>query len=402
MKSYSPYQFAFFRIILGTYLLIHFVMLIPYAPEIWSQNGLLPDPSANLTYGVFPNILNYITSSLGVSLYIGLLSILSLCFIMGFQRQLMAVLLWYAWATLFDRNNLINNPGIPYVGWLLLCCVVIPKGEALAFKTKLNKDWQMPLIIFIGAWALMAIGYSISGYDKFQSPSWRDGSAIFHLLENPLARDWWLRESLLKLPKAILKGMSWFVLFLEFAFLLFAIFKQSRKWIWLAMIGMHLGILLIIDFADLTLGMLMIHFFTFDSSWLKGKPKNSGIVYFDGVCAMCNGFINFLMSVDKEGSLQYAPLQGETANQKIEGIDLENMQSVIYQEDGINYTEFDAIIKTMSSLGGVWKLIQLTRVVPKPLRNHIYKFVAKNRYKWFGKRDSCRLPTAEDRDRLLD
>ena len=119
LKNYSPYQFSIFRIILGSYLFIHFVSLLPYAAEIWSNAGMLADPSVNLTYGVFPNLLYSISSPLGVTIYVGVLSLLSVCFILGYQRSVISILLWYGWASLFDRNNLINNPGIPYIGWLL-------------------------------------------------------------------------------------------------------------------------------------------------------------------------------------------------------------------------------------------------------------------------------------------
>ena len=264
---------------------------------------------------------------------------------------------------------------------------VIPKGEPLSItKSKSEVPWAMPAILFLGAWALMSIGYTISGIDKFQSPSWRNGTAIYHLLENPLARDWWLRDELIKLPESIIKIKTWGVLFIEMAFLPLAIFKVTRKWIWLAMIGMHLGILMIVDFADLTIGMLMIHWFTFDSNWIKAKPKQTGIVYFDGVCGMCNSFINFLISEDKSDTLQYAPLQGATAKDNVDPKFLQNLSTVVYQENGKTFSELNAIIKAVSSLGGIWKLTLIFRLVPNFIGNRIYQFVSANRYKWFGKK----------------
>lgn len=403
MKTYSPYQFSIFRIILGLYLIIHFLCLIPYAAEIWSAVGMLPDATANLTYGVFPNILSHLSSAIGVTLYVVFLSISSICFLIGFQRPIVSLLLWYGWASLFDRNNLINNPGIPYVGWLLLVCAAIPKGEPLSVtRSSTEKEWTMPYILFFGAWAIMAVGYSISGFDKFMSPSWRNGTAIFHLLENPLARDYFLRDMMATLPMGLIKIKTWSVLFIEMAFLPLAIFKLTRKWIWLAMIMMHLGILLIVDFADLTLGMLMIHWFTFDSEWLKPKPAKSGILFFDGVCGMCNGLINFLMSEDKNHALRYAPLQGETAKDKVSADYLENLNSIVYQEADKVYTESDGIIHALAAMGGIYKLALGFKLVPKFLRNSIYKVISKNRYKWFGKKEQCRMPTLEEREKLLN
>ena len=403
MKSYSPYQFSIFRIILGLYLCFRFVYLIPYAPEIWSNQGLFPDPALNLTYGIFPNILYVLDSPLEVRIFVGLMSFLSFCFLIGFQRPVISLLLWYGWVCLFDRNNLISNPGIPYIGWILLCCVVIPKGEPLSItKPKTAMRWEMPLLIFVGAWVLMSLGYTISGIDKYQAPSWRNGSAIFHLLENPLARDWWLRDFMVQLPESVLKINTWLVLALEIIFLPLALFKATRKWIWLGMICMHLGIMMIVDFTDLTLGMLMIHWFSFDSRWLGAKTKHSGIVFFDGVCGICNGFVNFMISEDPKETLRYSPLQGETAKAKLAAEEVENISSIIYLEGDTVYRESDAVLKALSSLGGIWRLFIVFKIIPRLIRDKIYRFIASNRYKWFGKKEACRIPTPEERAKFLD
>jgi len=400
MKLYSPYQYSIFRIILGLYLTIHFLYLIPYAAEVWSSFGMLPDASSNLTYGIFPNVLYIITSASGVTIYVGILALLSIFFMLGYQRQLVSILLWYGWASLFDRNNLISNPGIPYVGWLLLVCAVIPKGEPLSFSSS-KKSWEMPKVIFIGAWAIMAIGYTISGFDKLSSPSWNNGTAIFHLLENPLARNYWLRDFVVQLPVVLLKIMTWAILFIELAFLPFAIFKPTRKWIWLAMIIMHLGILFIVDFADLTLGMLMIHWFTFDSNWLKPKTKNSGILFYDGVCGMCNGLINFMLAEDKNQTLLFAPLQGKTAYKNVDSKYLVKLSTIVYQEKDKTYTETNAIIHALYAMGGIYKLAIVLKLIPKFIRDKVYLFISANRYNWFGKTETCQIPSLETRGRLL-
>ena len=188
-------HFSFFRILFGAYLCIHLAMLIPYASEIWSSDGILPEASFNLTNGVFPNILNYFDSPLQVTLFVCILTICSIFITIGYKRALFAFILWYGWVCLFDRNNLISNPGIPFVGWLLLCCSLIPSGEGLSVS-KVKKDWKLPKILFIGAWVIMAVSYTLSGIDKFNSPSWFDGTAILHLLNNPRARDWFIRDFL--------------------------------------------------------------------------------------------------------------------------------------------------------------------------------------------------------------
>jgi uncharacterized membrane protein YphA (DoxX/SURF4 family) len=242
-------------------------MLIPYGAEIWSNQGLMPDPSLNFTYGVFPNILNWFDAPLHITIFLYLLTFLSVLFVFGFQRPIVSVLLWYGWACLFNRNNLISNPGIPFVGWLLLACAVIPKGEPYSFGQKSN--WKFPELVWLGAWLILGISYTISGIDKLQSPSWADGTAIHHLLDNPLARNWFLREWMLTFPEWIIKFFTWSVLAIEILFgPLCLLGLQGRKWAWLSMTLVHLGILMIVDFADLTSGMLMIHVLTFDRRWV--------------------------------------------------------------------------------------------------------------------------------------
>ena len=266
-------SFSVFRILFGIYLCIHLAMLIPYASEIWSNNGILPEASSNLTNGIFPNILNYLDAPFQVTLIVSLLTLCAVFITIGYKRTLFSFILWYGWVCLFDRNNLISNPGIPFIGWLLLCCAIIPSGEALSVS-KAKKEWKLPRILFIGAWAIMAISYTLSGIDKFNSPSWFNGSAILHLLNNPLARDWFLRDFLLSLPKVLIYLMTWSILTLEILFLPLSIWSKTRKYAWLLMVLMHFGILLIVDFADLTFGMLMIHGFTFDKNWIKKSHLN--------------------------------------------------------------------------------------------------------------------------------
>lgn len=272
MKNYSSETFGVFRIVFGTYLLIHFIQLIPFGTEIWSNKGILPNESLNLTYG-FPNLLNQFDDPIHISIALYTLCFCSLLLITGFQRQIAATILWLGWIFLFNRNNLISNPSIPFVGWLLLCCITIPKGEKFTLFSIQKSDWEIPKILLIGAWTIMSLSYTISGIDKLNAPSWANGDAIYYLLQNPLARNWDLRTFFLSLPRDILKGITYSILFIEISFCFFALLNKTRFYIWLAMIFAHLGILLLVDFADLTIGMLMIHLFTFDYNWIK-KPDN--------------------------------------------------------------------------------------------------------------------------------
>ena len=107
MDQRYTYLFSFFRIVLGAYLVIHFIELIPYTEEIWGATGTIGNPSLNLTHGVFPNVLYIINDPIGLQVFMILLAVLSLLLTVGFKRNWVALLIWYGWVCLFDRNNLI-------------------------------------------------------------------------------------------------------------------------------------------------------------------------------------------------------------------------------------------------------------------------------------------------------
>ena len=250
-------MFMQFRCLFGLYLTWHFISLIPYSDELFGDK--MPfDPKLGPTYHIFPNLLNHMDATL----FISILSLLSISFMFGYKHQFCSILLWYGWAALLNRNVLIYNPGIPYVGWLLLAMSVIPNND----DTKLSKA------IFWLSWMLMGLGYTISGIDKIvKCPSWLDGSALRHILNSPLSRDNFLRDFLLNSPEIVLKLATWTSLALEISFLPLGMFYHTRLYFWLAYIGFHLGIIALINFTDLTLGVISIHLFTFDPRWLPKK-----------------------------------------------------------------------------------------------------------------------------------
>ena len=126
-------------------------------------------------------------------------------------------------------------------------------------------------------------------------------------------------------------------------------------------------------------------------------------MFFDGVCALCSATVDFIIQHDRDQRLACAPLQGETAAQLLpEAIRQELNTLVLRRQDGRQYTRSAAAVRILWALGGVWKLAAaMLWLVPLPLRNLGYRLVAKWRYRLFGHRDTCRMPTPEDADRLL-
>lgn len=130
--------------------------------------------------------------------------------------------------------------------------------------------------------------------------------------------------------------------------------------------------------------------------------SDNAIVLFDGVCNFCNSSINFIIKRDKKGYFKFAPLQSEIA-QKLVGDKTESMpESVILIENGKTYDRSSAALRIAKKLDGLWPVLFVFIILPKPLRDTVYNLIGRNRYKWFGKTEACMIPTPEVRSRFLD
>lgn len=275
MLWYSRTQFALFRIIFGTYLFVHFYDLLNVSVELFSSEGVIPDSTKLPTFNKYMWIFNNDDPS-SIKLLIKILITSSLFFTFGYLRRIASAILYCGWVFLLNRNPLISNPSLGYIGWLLLACVLIPTGDRLGFlmteverKQELEKNprrWELSNICYYGMWAILGVSYTASGIHKLQCESWRDGTALYWVLTGPLVRNVWIIEYIVK-NHLIIKLLSWSSLFLEISWMFFGMFYHTRKTFWILTMGFHLGILFTINFTDLTLGMLIPHIFTFDASW---------------------------------------------------------------------------------------------------------------------------------------
>ncbi len=145
-------------------------------------------------------------------------------------------------------------------------------------------------------------------------------------------------------------------------------------------------------------------------------PESSGaIVFFDGVCGLCNSFVDFVLARDGGAQLRFSALQGETFSTTVgargsmaggpHGIEnnrpAERLTSIVFWDGEQLHIKSEAVLRVVEALGGGWRLARLLRLVPHALRDSIYDFVANNRYRWFGKRKTCRLPSDRDKERFL-
>jgi len=137
---------------------------------------------------------------------------------------------------------------------------------------------------------------------------------------------------------------------------------------------------------------------------MEGLPKDKKIVLFDGFCNLCDSSVQFIIRHDKNDVFRFLPLQSELGQQVIRyiGIDTAKTDSIILYEPGIAYHyKADAAISIAKTIGGVYALMGVFSLVPKAIANAVYDYVARNRYKWYGKKESCMMPTPEIKAKFL-
>jgi len=126
-------------------------------------------------------------------------------------------------------------------------------------------------------------------------------------------------------------------------------------------------------------------------------------ILFDGVCNLCSGFVVFTIKRDPHAKFKFASLQSNEGGnlQKEFGIDTENIKTIVLVENDNYYIKSDAVLRIFKHLDGMWFILYYLIFIPRPIRNFVYDLVANNRYRWFGRKDVCMLPTPQLKKRFL-
>jgi predicted DCC family thiol-disulfide oxidoreductase YuxK len=128
------------------------------------------------------------------------------------------------------------------------------------------------------------------------------------------------------------------------------------------------------------------------------------ILVFDGVCVLCSHWVSFVLRHDRRGLYKFAAMQTTTGRTLLldHGIDPDDPNSFLLFEQGRGYTDTDAIVRVLRSFGGPWKIASaLLAVVPRSMRDRMYRWTARNRYRLFGRHDVCIVPSAQNAHRFL-
>jgi len=139
------------------------------------------------------------------------------------------------------------------------------------------------------------------------------------------------------------------------------------------------------------------------ASTMDRFDADAGIIVFDGVCALCNGWVDFLLARDRRHRYRFAAMQSPAGRRLLatHGMDPDDPASFLLLDGQGAHTDTDAIARVLSGLGGAWRLATLGRLLPGVVRNRLYRLVARNRYRLFGRRDACRLPDPAQRHRFI-
>ncbi len=133
-----------------------------------------------------------------------------------------------------------------------------------------------------------------------------------------------------------------------------------------------------------------------------GIPEGKTLVLFDGYCNLCNGAVQFILKRDKKERFYFASLSWPIADEVLANFPkLQNVDSILVYRDGKIYDQSSAALKIAAGLGALWPLMGVFWIIPKFIRDVVYAFIARNRYKWFGKKDTCMMPDKDVSYRFL-
>ena len=137
---------------------------------------------------------------------------------------------------------------------------------------------------------------------------------------------------------------------------------------------------------------------------MQNLPLHKKIILFDGVCNLCNSAVQFIIKHDKKDVFRFVALQSKLGQEILIyiGIDSKNIDSIVLYEPGLAYYyKSDAILQIAKSLNAFYSLGVIFKIIPTGIRNHLYDYIARNRYKWYGKKESCMMPTDDVKRKFI-
>ena len=245
-------QYSFFRVLLGAFLLSHFVQLTLWAWDL--PSGLL----------------------LAVTL---IAAVASLLFIVGIADKWAALILGLAVVFLAGRNPALPKASATCLGWMLLAHLLMPKAPYGSLAARARPDpgagWRMPFVIGPVTWFILALSYLLAGHSLTFGPQSVPGVFLLDLFPDPYLRDYVSPDFLGLLPPFLVEALELKAMLVGYLFVLFVMFDRVRVWFWCALFATQLCIAFLVDFAGVSIVLLLLHLFAFDPGWIRSRKPFS-------------------------------------------------------------------------------------------------------------------------------
>jgi len=129
--------------------------------------------------------------------------------------------------------------------------------------------------------------------------------------------------------------------------------------------------------------------------------NSRNVLFYDGVCTFCDRLVNALLGINRRGGIYFSPLQGELAKSLLTEEEIERTDTVVYWRKGVCYRRSSAVIYALADAALWLKWVHVFRLIPKRWRDRLYDAFARNRYRWFGRYDHCKIPSEDERSRFI-
>lgn len=321
----------------------------------------------------FPNVLDLFGSP---QILLALMSLVSLGVALGFFRKFLSSLLIYGLGCLHHAQYLSITPNSLAVMFLLLILMVVPEKESHQLKL----GWRFPRPVFQVSSVIVVFFYVLL-VAPFQLPNrlmLGDQSLAVHHL-----------------------SLEWQVLFSLF---ILSIPLKNVRWVfWLA--SLLLSVVVLFGQAGWMNAWYLIPFLllSIDPRWFT--PSSKTLVFYDGHCGLCHGFVQFLLEIDWQQNIHFSALQSPYAQDALKGHPqyLADLSSVVVLSDDQLADKSKAVALVFKQCGGIWAMLGLIiQVLPLKLADWGYELIAQRRYQWFGRKEVCSLPSPEQRSRFIE
>ncbi len=382
-NAWTGGQYSLFRAGFGACLLIRLVL---WGADLFSERGPLPEVPADPTARAYWQLLAVLDSSAFLVTILAIGIVLSLLFAFGQCDRAAALGLLFLGVCLYGWSPPAMDRGAFFLGCLLVAHACLPPAPYGAWAARWRPDpggsWRMPGAAYLGAWILLGLGTAAAAYAELASFS-SLGSRFEGLLG------------------ALPRLATWCALGLGIAAAPLAFVQRSRPWLWSAMLALRLAPAALGDVAGLSLGMVVLHGFTFDPGWVRPRRARAPErIFYDGHCGLCHRSVRFILAEDRTGdAFRFAPLESEAFRRAIPAFARAGLPDsmVVWAADGAILTRSTAVCYILKRLGGIWRALgTLVGLVPAAARDALYDGIARIRHHLFRRpAQACPMVPAE-------